>query len=290
MPGSDESGQTDYAAASAAVDPIITPANRERLRSTFESSAERYHQSRPEYPDEVFDALVELAALEEGAQLLEVGCGTGKATLPLARRGFAITGIELGAGLAAQARRNLAGFPPVRILQAAFENWEPPDGTRYDLVYAATSWHWIDPARRYPQAWRLLRPGGHLAFWSAAHVTPADGDPFFEDLQEVYEEIGEGMPPGVATNRPGSLPDARSEIEHSKLFTDVHLRHFDWETRYDADGYIALLETFSGHIAMAPWQRERLFGEVRRRLAQRPDGLLRRHWGAVLHVARRAPG
>jgi hypothetical protein len=60
--------------------------------------------------------------------------------------------------------------------------------------------------------------------------------------------------------------------------------------RYDAEGYIDLLETFSGHIAMRPWQRERLYAEIRRRLAERPDGLLRRHWGAALHVASRIDG
>jgi len=38
---------------------------------------------------------------------------------------------------------------------------------------------------------------------------------------------------------------------------------------------------------MAGWQRDRLYGEIRRRLAARPGGQLRRHWGAVLHVARR---
>ena len=65
------------------------------------------------------------------------------------------------------------------------------------------------------------------------------------------------------------------------------MRHFGWETRYDADGYIGLLGTFSGHIAMEPWKNERLFSEIRRRLAARPDGTLRRHWDAVLHVARR---
>jgi hypothetical protein len=53
----------------------------------------------------------------------------------------------------------------------------------------------------------------------------------------------------------------------------------------DASGYIDLLNTFSGHIAMEAWQRDGLYGEIRRRLAARPDGLLRRHWGAVLHIA-----
>lgn len=34
-------------------------------------------------------------------------------------------------------------------------------------------------------------------------------------------------------------------------------------------------------------RRDRLYSEIRRRLAVRQDGRLRRHWGAVLHVARR---
>jgi hypothetical protein len=65
------------------------------------------------------------------------------------------------------------------------------------------------------------------------------------------------------------------------------VRQFDWEVRYTAAEYIRLLNTFSGHISMAPWQRDRLYGEITRRLAGRPDGRLRRHWGAALHVARK---
>jgi hypothetical protein len=38
---------------------------------------------------------------------------------------------------------------------------------------------------------------------------------------------------------------------------------------------------------MAEWKRQRLFGEVRRRLALRRDHSLRRGWGTVLHVAQR---
>jgi hypothetical protein len=49
-----------------------------------------------------------------------------------------------------------------------------------------------------------------------------------------------------------------------------------------------LLSTFSGHIEMAPWQRDHLYQGIQRLLAGRPDGRLRRHWGAALHIARRA--
>jgi SAM-dependent methyltransferase len=230
---------------------------------------------------------VRLAGLSPGDRLLEVGCATGKATLPLARRGFPVTCVELGRDLAAEARHNLAGFPAVDIVNHGFESWQPPPRAGFALVFAATAWHWIDPAVRYRKAWEVLRPGGHLAFWSATHVVPAAGDPFFREIQDVYDEIGEGLPPGSRFRRPGELPDARDEIESSGLFGEVQIRHFDWEVSYDAEGYIRLLETFSGHITMEQWKRDRLYGEIRRRLALRPDGRLRRHWGAVLHVADR---
>lgn len=262
--------------------------DRERLRVTFNAVADSYHQARPEYPSELLDDLVTAAALAPGARLLEVGCATGKATVPLARRGFRVTCVEPGADLAAAARRNLAaaGFD-AKVTEAWFEDWRPVPGEQFDLVFAATAWHWVDPTVRYQRAWAALRPGGHLAIWGAGHVFPDGGDPFFRGIQEVYDDISEGKPPDEGWPRPGEQPEHTAEIAASGLFTVTHVRHFDWEQVYEAEGYIALLSTFSSHIAMADWQRERLYGEIRRRLATRPDGTLRRHWGAVLHVARR---
>ncbi len=256
-----------------------------RLRGTFDSAADLYHRARPDYPRQLFDTLVQAARLQPGDRLLEVGCATGKATLPLAQRGFRITCIELGADLASGAKANLADFADVDVIESAFEDWQPPAGERFDLVFAATAWHWLDPAVRYRHTWELLRPGGHLAIWRADHVFPDGGDPFFAEIQEIYDELGE---PGGVRRRPGELPDDREEIESSGLFEHVFTRHFDWEVTYDADSYLRLLDTFSGHIAMKAWQRDRLYGEIRRRLAERADGRLRRHWGAVLQIARRA--
>ena len=172
---------------------------------------------------------------------------------------------------------------------SSFESWDP-NGRTYDLLLAANSWHWLDPAVSYAKAWEVLRPGGHLAIWGASHVFPDGGDPFFRDLQDVYDEIGDPLSPDVSWPRPGELVDISTEIELTGLFAIVLVRHHDWEVVYDADGYLALLNTFSNHIAMEEWQTERLYGEIRRRLALRKDGRVRRHWGTVLHVARRLDG
>jgi SAM-dependent methyltransferase len=277
---------------------VDATSEREQLRQTFDRIASGYQEARPEYPDALFDTLIGLTGIDpEVDALCEVGSASGKATLPLARRGFAITCVELGAALAAEARRNLAGFDRVTVVNADFETWEPDRGTRdrsisgssgFGLVFAATAWHWIDPAVKYAKAAALLRPGGHLAFWDAGHVTVAGGDPFFAELQEVYDEIGTGEPSRHVLPTPEELVSHEPEIAASGLFTDIVSRRFDWEIRYTAEPYIRLLETFSSHIAMEPWQRDRLYGEIRRRLALRPDGTLRRHWGGVLHVARKA--
>jgi SAM-dependent methyltransferase len=267
---------------------VLPDDERERLRRTFNQAADRYDRVRPDYPDALFDDLVALAGLVPGDHLLEVGCATGKATRPLARRGFRITCVELGAELAAAARANLTGFG-VEVVQGPFEEWQPDEPAR--LVYAATAWHWIDPAVRYQRAWQALHPGGHLAIWGAGHVFPEGGDPFFTEIQDVYDEIGEGLPPGSPQPQPqpqpGEQPDDRADIEASGLFEVTAVRHYDWERAYSAEEYIELLSTFSGHLAMADWKRERLYTEIRRRLALRRDHSVRRHWGAVLQVARR---
>jgi SAM-dependent methyltransferase len=257
---------------------------RERLRQTFDRAAGRYDRVRPEYPEALFHDLIALAGLVPGDHLLEVGCATGIATRPLARRGFRITCVELGDELAEVARENLAGFP-VEVVRGQFEEWQPAEPV--SLVYAATAWHWIDPSVRYRRAWQALRPGGHLAVWAAEHVFPDDGDPFFREIQDIYDEIGEALPPGTGRPRPGELADDRAGIEASGLFEVTAVRQYDWERVYSAEEYIELLSTFSGHLAMADWKRRRLYGEIRRRLALRRDHSVRRHWGAVLQVARR---
>ncbi|MEU8358189.1 class I SAM-dependent methyltransferase [Nonomuraea sp. NPDC048882] len=271
------------------------------LRRTFDHAATTYQHARPDYPSDLYSHLLAVTGIKpgepsgpgecgepdrSGTHLLEVGCGPGKATLPLARAGFRITAIELGDALAAQARHHLADFPSVSVITSSFEDWQPPADARFDLVYAATAWKWVDPKVKYAKAASLLDHGGHLAVWNADHAFPPDFDPFFTEIQQVYDALGEG--PGDPWPPPEIQPDhTAAELHDSGLFTVVERRPYVWGLRYTADEYIALLDTFSGHIAMDPDRRRHLYEEIRRLLAARPDGRLTRHWSAVLTIGRR---
>jgi SAM-dependent methyltransferase len=256
-------------------------APREQLRRTFDEVAELYDRARPAYPAELYDDLARIAGLAPGARVLEIGCGTGQATRDLARRGYAITCIELGKSLAAVARRRLAEFGRVEVVTSSFEDWEPR-GAPFDLVFAATSWHWLDPDVRYVKAAEVLAPGSVLGLVTTGHVLPEGADPFFAEVQEVYEEVGEGR---MEPLRPEDFSDDRADIEASELFGDVQVCRYLTDVAYTADEYIALLETFSGHRVMEPAARERLYRGVRRLIGARPDRVARKHYLFVLHVA-----
>jgi SAM-dependent methyltransferase len=84
---------------------------RHFLRAGFDRAPQAYHRTRPVLPAPAFDDLISLAGLAPGHRVAEIGCGTGQASVPLAERGMVVTAVELGAGLAAIARRRLASFP-----------------------------------------------------------------------------------------------------------------------------------------------------------------------------------
>src|SRR3954466_6105375 len=131
--------------------------DRERLRSTFSTVAELYARVRPGYPAEAFDDLVSLAALQAGARVLEIGCGTGQATRPMAERGMRMVCVALGAEMADVARRELADLPDVDVFTSSCEAWPlPPEP--FDLVFAATSFHWIERSDAEPKVAQALGP------------------------------------------------------------------------------------------------------------------------------------
>lgn len=246
------------------------------LGRTFDSVAELYERSRPGYPEELFEAL--------GApgRALEIGAGTGQATRGLLARGWNVVALEPGPELARVARRETGA----EVVGATFEEWDG-DGP-FDLVLAATSWHWLDPAVAYPKAARLLRPGGTLAIVATEHVLPEPGgDLFFREVEEAYDAVGMGDGKGgPATPDAVPAPDVAA-MAASGFFETPEVRRYVSGQRYTAEGYLALLGTYSGHIAATEQQRATLFADIRTRIARR-GGTVRKHHLRILQTARRS--
>ncbi len=256
--------------------------DRERLRTTFGSVAEQYDRARPSYPAEIFDDLADLAGLEPGARVVEVGPGTGKATVELVRRGYDVTCVELSPDLAEVARRNAPG---AEIVVTEFENWEPATAG-FDAIVATAAYHWIAPEQRYAKPVALLEPGGALAVVHGRHVLPADGDSLWAEVQEDYDAVvphpDNGPPPP-----PEEIPDEwGDEFRASGVFEQVEERRHLQALVYTADEYVDVLGTFSDNLALPPEQREELFRRIHARIAGRPGGTVTKHYLLTLTVGR----
>lgn len=260
---------------------------RAKLRAVFDEAALLYDEVRPGYPEVLFDDLVSLSGIPSGGRILEIGCGTGQATLPFARRGFRILCVELGENLAAVARRNLEAYPRAEVHVGAFEEWRPQEAT-FDLAVSATAFHWLDPEVAYPKVAGALRPTASLAlFWNVHVHTDADGG-FFEEAQRIYEretpEIvryeGSRGPPS-----PDDVPSRTPEIENSGLFEVKATRDYRWDETYDAAGYLSVLNTYSGHRSLTNHARERLFHGIADLIDRQFGGSITKGYLTTLYLA-----
>ena len=217
--------------------------------SCYDPIAPRYDRARPTYPAALFDDIADYARLGEASRLLEIGCGTGQATLPLAERGCAIDCIEVGEKMAAIARQKLARFPKVSVLTADFETVALP-ARHYDLVYAATAFHWIDPAVAFSKPHRLLKPGGALAlFWHRPALTTSAANLSMPSKRSTNASPPELIQDYKLPPHPDDVTTEYAErIPASGLFHQLAIRKHYCVINYSAESYIDLLGTHSDHI------------------------------------------
>ena len=64
-----------------------------------------------EDPSDTGGAFYRALAQETGGPVLEIGCGTGRVTIPIAQLGFPVTGLDIVPGMIERARRKSAGLP-----------------------------------------------------------------------------------------------------------------------------------------------------------------------------------
>lgn len=259
------------------------------LKATFNEDAERYHAYRPQYPRALFDKLTHDAHITAASCVLEIGPGTGQATVPMAKLGCDITAIELGASLAAKARTVLSDYSNVTVITAAYEDADLPAGS-FDLIYSATAFHWIRPEVRFTKTAKLLKPGGHLAVIYSEHVSDEKGDAFFLASKPIYQRYTAKDSP-VNTSDTFRLPRAnelkpRPPID-SPLFTLKSFTTFPVVIRYSAHDYAELLNTYSPTIALSADKRQAFLSAIRELIDTDFGGSVERHFAMTLTIARK---
>lgn len=220
-----------------------------------------------------------------GSRVLEIGCGTGQAAVDLAKRGYEVVAVEIGAELAAIARRRLARFPATEVIVADFEHWELPTEP-FDAVVSATAFHWIDPEIRFVKAADALLPGGLLAVIDTDHVSGGT-EQFFVDVQDCYECWDPKTEPGLTLPAAGDVEANRDEAAQSGRFGPVTVRHYEWEGAYSTFDYLELLLTYSGHLALELRARAGLLDCIAALIDNRYGGSITKRYLTGVRLAQR---
>jgi len=251
---------------------------------TFGELAEDFDRVRLRYPDVLVDDVLAYTGLEDaGRRALEVGAGTGKATLAFAARGVPIVAVEPDGAMAAVLARHVADLRNVRIVRSTFEEYQPEESFR--LLFSADAWHWTQPAVRWRLAGRALAAGGALAlFWNHGRIDdPAQRQGMVDVLAEITPTVvvndNPTEPERLLTEWPGN------ELAERPDFSDLVSRVYPTRLTLSAQDYLTHMSTRSQIRMLAEPIRVRLFEA----LADVFDDVVPLAVDTVLYLARRKP-
>jgi SAM-dependent methyltransferase len=246
----------------------------------FNDVANDYDRYRPNYPDKAIADMVGLSEIGPKSRLMEVGCGTGQATVSLAAQGLEIDAVELGSNLAAIAIKNLSKWPRVRVSVGSYEDYKPVSGD-YDLIYSAQAFHWVDPGVRLQKSASLLKQKGCLAL--LRNFTPRlEGT--IAVLSERLQKLT-GNPIGTPY-MPQEINNWHTEISASGLFDNITIKEYTWSNTYTADEYKGLERTYSGYKDLNVDLRTKTAETIKRTIDD-AGGTVTREYVCVLIHARK---
>ncbi|MBP2659293.1 MAG: BioC: malonyl-acyl carrier protein O-methyltransferase BioC [Firmicutes bacterium] len=252
-----------------------------RTSLTFNEVATLYHKVRPRYPQQLFRDLFELTNLPQNARILEIGAGTGIATIELVKRGFHVVALEPGDQMASILKENLKEYN-TNVIVSTFEDWTPPK-EKFDLVVSFTAFHWLDPQTRYQRIYDILAPKGYLAVVKYHHV--AGGDiAFFYEVQKYYQKYKPDEPE-FKLIEPSTFKPNIQEFYDSGLFKAPTARSYLTEETYNRAGYEQLLLTYSDHRLLEEKKRVLLLNDIARLIEERYGGQIRKCYLHELVVA-----
>lgn len=201
------------------------------------AAAEGYAKARPP----LHARIVERIALS-AATVLDVGCGAGLSTAPLVRLSPCVFGVDPFPEMLKWADRIVPG---AHFATAGAEALPFRDGT-FDLIAAAGSLNYTDPARSFPELRRVLKPQGTLAVYDFTlpdfpYERPPDGA--IELNPRILAEVADGFRVDRAETL--EMPVTMTHAQYvAFLKTEVNVPEPLWqpEWRLHFRGYIAWLK------------------------------------------------
>ncbi|MHC1695769.1 MAG: class I SAM-dependent methyltransferase [Eubacteriales bacterium] len=206
----------------------------------FNKMSDYYDKYRPDYPIELIKAIVEKANLNNSSKLLEIGSGSGKATIQFADLGCEIVCIEPGVNSVEQGKVKFISNKNISFITSRFEDYnEPPE--YFDAIISAQAFHWISQPLGYEKCFRTLKKGGYLApFWHIDLSRDVDLDRELVAVFNKYDCFVSCMPEADYKKRMDSISE---KITSSGLFSEPSIIHFHMDKTYTADEYFGYLLT-----------------------------------------------
>jgi len=265
-------------------------------RGLFGNDVASYDAGRPGYPEHVYELLRTRCGLRAGRRVLEIGPGTGQATGRLLDGGGQVTAVELSGDMADLLRLKFQ-HGELKIAVGVFEDVELDPGS-FDLVVAATAFHWVPTAAGLQRCADLLKSGGWLALWWNFYGDPGRPDPFNEALRPILQQLAPTLldVPGEE-NLVSGVPayvldsDARvAEIEASGRFGAVEHEVIAWSGRHTSEELRSMFASFSPWLALPAEQRTLALDALERLATEQFNGMVERPYLTPLYTAPKLAG
>lgn len=248
----------------------------------FNQAAEYYDKNRPSYPKEIIDSLISVTGITVDADLLEIGCGSGKATEQLIGKGFNLLGIDPGEDLVHIGNERFKN-ENVNFVKGRFEEFDFED-KKFDVIYAAQSYHWVPQPVGYQKCADVLKNNGYIAlFWNMYVLSDSDADRELFEISKRYGGIADFVTETECKNRIDSIV---SQIIDSKLFEKPTVIRKLWKKDYTADEFYGFALTGNRFMQNSDEDKQRAYNDIVA-LAEKNGGIIERPYLCVLYIAKK---
>ncbi len=150
--------------------------------------------------EDVADVIAALVGATPNTAFLEPGVGTGLNVLPLVKRGYAVTGIDISQEMLDQFRQKLQPMPPNLTLVQADSSVLPFPDASFDVVLTVHMIHTVSDWQMFlDDVGRVLKPQG--CYVNAQWVTPPARKAFAAQFKAILANYRETNVPSCLDNR-----------------------------------------------------------------------------------------